>query len=383
MLKRLLKILLTPVSLIICALTVLLAKPFRRRCKKTGLTILLSGDNPIQVLALARHFHRAGHKVIYAGKSWVVRLSGCLTSHTLPDPMSSLYGRTLLDIISKHHVDIFVPCCDETDYVSVGLAKAQLQKRCHVMQFDDLTARRIARRDLFIEAAAKIGLTVPVTQLITSEVTCDPKHVIKSIHKDQDAYTKTTIETPRILQERIIGEKYTCHCFAFKGVIRHFSAHSSTESFRHLPLQRESTISSFEKFSMKDLHEIDIAKKMQHFVSAFASAYDLTGPMSVNFIAGKDVLPISAQPFIAPQIACHTRRGLEMAYTRLAHNSNSAYNWPIYPDSKVQVYSLYREVFNAVVHRSWRQLARTLWRGRELTWDAYDPWPFLLSGVVD
>lgn len=432
-----------PLSLFVVILTFIIGLPFRpRRSKPSGLSILITGGRSSSSLVLARQFNAAGHRVVLTEeedhKHCGARFSSAVDAfYSLPNPLRSQqqYNTKLLDIVRKERIDILVPCCDNSSAISVGMAKTDLLKHCQVLQFDEETSNKLRRHDSFSFLADRIGIDVLFTNRVTSskEVLAfnfqdtslrNRKFALKSLRAGSDLLTSkgtrlqaidarkltpddlglldVSEENPYMLQEQVEGQQYQCHALTWKGVVRSFVCNFATaHNFQHImPLKHEMKISSFLDFQIDiaALERAKVAQRMQDIITQFASHYKLTGPLTMNFIATNhhngtklsevSVLPLSAEPFTNASISCfYGSRGLEMAFTRLAHNSNDAYHWPIFPDACSRpTYFFYHELFSFIfgfrwftkTPRSWRQLVRRIWREREIYWDLYDPLPFLM-----
>ena len=359
---------------------------------------MISGDG-IQALVLARQFKRAGHKVILVDEAYCgTRWSNCVDRfHLLPNVDQAQYTKALLAVITKEHVDVFVPC-GKRNLTSLAIAKTDLAKKCHVMLADEVMCRRILRKDTFIDAMQEIGVDVPVAHKVTSlaeaqSLLSAKTYIVESIESglvDDISKLEISRERPLILQEALSGRQYYCQVLAWNGVVRLFSAHEQEQgTFKSiLPLKHDLQVSSFLdcKVDLDALAQSRLAQRMQDIVTRFVSAYSLSGPLTVNFIANEDVLPISASPTAHPSLSCfYGSRGLEMAYTRLAHNSNDAYHWPIYTDSSARTYLFYHELYSTILPFNWftstprtgRQLLKSVCQDREAIWDFFDPIPFV------
>lgn len=409
-----------PVSLVIYFLTSILAFFTRPRpAKRSGLSILVSGGRTTKALVHVRQFSRAGHRVILVEEEshWfcAARYSNCVDRfYTLPDPLQSQsqYTAALLRIVLKERIDIFVPCCGVATTICDGIAKAELAKHCTVLQFNEEMGRSLDKKDLFMEACRANGLSVPTTITVRSvedvmkyNFSSDPRgrrYIMKCIGVDdrtRNDLTKfpyepkskmiahlqslnITEENPYILQEFLDGKEYCCQSIAYKGTIRTFSACASSDvlmNYRHIaPLPASDPSSTTESI---------ISQAMLDFASAFSSKMELTGPIAFDFITTSDgrLLPIEANPRThTANTNFYGSRGYEMAYTKLAHNSNQAYHWPVYPnfDSR-PTYWIGHELFNLLFpFCTTKPVALTeffgrIWNEREAEWDLHDCLPFV------
>lgn len=407
-----------PITLFICAVTVLLSIFSRKgRSKSSGLNILVSGGRTTKALVHVRQFRRAGHRVILVEEEshWfcAARYSNCVDKfYTLPDPLQSQsqYTAALLRIVLKERIDIFVPCCGVATTICDGIAKAELEKHCTVLQFNEQLGRQLDKKDAFMAACKKIGLEIPKT--ITFYSARDVmnydfsdnlmrKYIMKCIGVDdrtRNDLTKfpyepriamqahldslnITPENPYILQEFLDGNEYCCQSIAWKGVIRTYSACRSSDvlmNYKHIPPLPASDPNS--------TADSIISQQMLDFATEFTAKMDLTGPIAFDFITTSDgrLLPIEANPRThTANTNFYGSRGYEMAYTKLAHNSNQAHHWPILPnfDSR-PTYWIGHELFNLLFPFfttkpvGIREFLSRIWNEREAEWDLHDCVPF-------
>ncbi|CCG84740.1 protein of unknown function, partial [Taphrina deformans PYCC 5710] len=320
-----------PISIFIYVVTSILSVLTRgERPKSTGLTILVSGGRTTKSLVHARQFHRAGHRVILVEEKshWfcATRYSNCVDRfYSLPDPLRSqaAYTAALLKIVLKERVDIFVPCCGVATTICDGIAKAELQKHCTVLQFDEQLGRRLDKKDAFMALCTEHGLEIPKTITVYSPQdvmnydfandTRKRSYIMKCIGVDdrtrndltQYPYEpkakmlarlqslNITPENPYILQEFLNGKEYCCQSISYKGVLRTFSACASSDvlmNYKHIP-----PLSPSDPASTLDTV---ISYQMLSFATKFAAKMDLTGPIAFDFITTSDgrLLPIEANP---------------------------------------------------------------------------------------
>lgn len=409
-----------PISLFIYLFTWIVASLSRpRRAKRSGLTILVSGGRTSKALVHVRQFSRAGHRVILVEEEshWFCasRYSNCVERfYTLPDPLQSQvqYTASLLRIVLKERVDIFVPCCGVATTICDGIAKAELEKHCTVLQFDEETGRKLDMKDAFMYACEVNGLAIPKTITVHSpldvmkyDFSADPvgrKYIMKCIGVDdrtRNDLTKypyepknrmlnhlqslnITAENPYILQEFLDGKEYCCQSIAYKGVIRTFSACASSDvlmNYKHIPPLPAS--------DPRATRESIISQEMLDFATAFSAKLNLTGPIAFDFITTSDgrLLPIEANPRThTANTNFYGSRGYEMAYTKLAHNSNQAYHWPIFPNFDTRpTYWIGHELYNLLFPFATtkpvgiNEFLKRIWSEREAVWDLHDCLPFV------
>lgn len=412
-------ILTIPFSVLVYIFTSCLSVLTRPRpAKPSGLAILVSGGRTTKALVHVRQFSRAGHRVILVEEEshWfcATRYSNCVDKfYTLPDPLKSQtqYTAALLRIVLKERIDIFVPCCGVATTICDGIAKAELEKHCTVLQFDEDMGRLLDKKDAFMQACSTYDLETPKTVVVYSpedvlkyDFSMYPrrKFIMKCVGVDdrtRNDLTKfpyepkarmkahleslnITIENPYILQEFLDGKEYCCQSIAYKGTIRTFSACASSDvlmNYKHIPpLPASAPLATTDSI---------ISQAMLEFATAFATKLDLTGPIAFDFITTSDgrLLPIEANPRThTANTNFYGSRGYEMAYTKLAHNSNQAYHWPIFPNFDTRpTYWIGHELFNLLFpfHTTKpvgpKEFLKRVWSEREAEWDLHDCMPFL------
>jgi predicted ATP-grasp superfamily ATP-dependent carboligase len=266
-------------------------------------TILISGAKMTKALALARAFHRDGHRVILV-ESGRYRFCGPRFSravdgfHIIPPASSPDYGAALVDIVRREHVDVYVPVCSPASAWADAQAKAALEEFCEVLHFDPQVLARLDDKQQFAETAAELGLAVPDAHRITqpeqvlqfdfADTAAHPPYVLKSIaydpvrrldltplpQSDPDrtrafvAGLPISRENPWVMQSFVEGQEYCTHSTARDG---HVQLHCCCES------------SAFQlNYAMVDIPEIE------EWVRSFVAGLKLTGQVSLDFIRGVD-----------------------------------------------------------------------------------------------
>ncbi|KAL1588485.1 hypothetical protein WHR41_02990 [Cladosporium halotolerans] len=243
-------------------------------------TILVTGVGMTKGLALARNFFAAGHTVIGADFEPLLlpvscgRTSKALKAfHRLEKPGadgSAKYTQSILDIIRKENVDIWVSCSGVASAIEDGEAKemVELVTKCKAIQFDVTNTKKLHEKHSFIEYTKSIGLPTPDTHTITSkaaalkmldEATAEKgkragmKYIMKYIGTDDSvradmtllpfdtpAATKAHIsrlpiseDRPWILQQYIAGPEYCTHALVIRGEVKVFVACPSAELLMH------------------------------------------------------------------------------------------------------------------------------------------------------
>lgn len=355
-------------------------------------TILLSGGKMTKSLALARSFHRAGHRVILV-ETAKYRLTGHRFSrhvdqfHTIPDPGDVDYLPALINIIERETVDVFVPVCSPAASRHDALAKAELSKYCEVIHVDADVLERLDDKFNFAETAASIGLKVPDTYRITdsSQVTNfdfslperqDRIYVLKSIAYDPirrldltplprstPQETASFVESlpisqdnPWILQEFIVGQEYCTH-----GTVRN----------GNLQLHGCCKSSAFQiNYEMVEHPEIE------RWVRAFVGALALTGQVSLDFIEDSEgtVFAIECNP--------RTHSAITMFYDHpdVARAYLDDHVEMVVPSAASRpTYWLYHELWRMATRPSTAiERLKVVLQGKDAIFDLADPLPFLM-----
>ena len=216
-------------------------------------TILISGAKMTKSLQLARSFHRSGHRVILieTHKYWLVghRFSNAVDKfYTVPKPGSSDYTKSLLEIVKREQVDLYVPVCSPVASYYDSLAIPQLAEHCDVMHVDPEKIELLDDKYQFAKAAESFGLAVPKSYCITNPQQVidfdfsgeSRSYILKSIPYDSvrrldltklpcatpeatAAFVRSlpiSEKTPWVMQEFIPGQEYCTHSTLRNGELR-------------------------------------------------------------------------------------------------------------------------------------------------------------------
>jgi len=135
------------------------------------LRILLTGGRSPAALELARLFRASGH-IVYAAESapyHLCRVSRAVErSFAVPAPIDDPSGfvESLRHIAETCEIDVLIPTCEEIFHIARGLHR--FDGVCRVLAAPLDALERVHHKGKFIEAAAHMGLHVPVTTLIAS-----------------------------------------------------------------------------------------------------------------------------------------------------------------------------------------------------------------------
>lgn len=353
-------------------------------------TVLLSGGKMTKALALARAFHRAGHRVVLVEQARYrfcgTRFSRAVDAfHVVPAPDAPDYAARLAAIARRERADVYVPVCSPLASRYDALARAALEPSCEVVHPDPETVAMLDDKHRFTARAARLGLPVPDGHRITDrqqvldfDFAAAPgrSYILKSIAYDPvrrmdltrlprptRAETAAFVgglpigpDDPWILQEFVEGTEYCTHSTVRDGrVALHCCCPSSGFQLRYDQVE----------------HPV-----IEDWVRRFAGALGVTGQLSFDFIddgRGR-VVAIECNPRTHSAITMfHDHPGLAAAY--LGAGGPTVVPTP----ASRPTYWLHHEL--GLLLRdpgSAPQRLRTVLRGREALLDPRDPLPFLL-----
>lgn len=359
---------------------------------KHGKKILLTGGKMTKALQLARSFHAAGHSVflVETSKYWLSghRFSNAVKRfYTVPfstqDPET--YCQSLLEIVKKEQIDVFIPVSSPLGSYYESLAKPWLSAHCEVIHFDAAMTQLLDNKYTFCQKAHELGLSAPQVFLITHpqqlldfDFTADGRrYLLKSIVYDSVTrldmtqlpftgmaeYIKNlpiSPERPWVMQEFITGQEYCSHSTVRNGVIRlHCCSKSS-------PFQVN--------YAQEDNQAI------AQWVQTWVQKLKLTGQISFDFIQTQDgvVYPIECNP--------RTHSAITLFYNHpdvaKAYLEDDATATPITPlTSSKPTYWLYHELWRLTAIRSVSDMKKwfhTVLGGKEAIFQWNDPLPFLM-----
>jgi predicted ATP-grasp superfamily ATP-dependent carboligase len=363
--------------------------PARREQAAEPKTILISGGKMTKALALARAFHRDGHRVVLV-ESPKYRWTGHRFSravdafHTVPSPDHPDYARRLVEIVVAEGVDVYVPVCSPLASRYDALAKAELSEHCEVLHVGADEIDRLDDKYEFAMAAASLDLPVPDSHRILSEADVsrfdfahhDGTYILKSIAYDPVRRLDLT-ELPRpsaaetaefladlplapdnpwVMQRFLPGEEFCTHSTVREGRVQlHCCCRSSASQL------------NYETVEIPEIEE---------WVRRFVDALGITGQVSFDFIRGED------GGYYAIECNPRTHSAITMFYDHpgvaAAYLEDGAAPIAPLPTSR-PTYWLYNEVWKAVRHpREAASVLRTIRRGKEAIFDWEDPLPFLM-----
>lgn len=316
-------------------------------------TVLVTGVGMTKGLVLARLFYAAGHNVI--GADFEPRYLPLACGHfsrslkafhrlAKPDGTregSAKYAQSVLDIIRKEDVDLWVSCSGVASALDDGQAKemVELVTKCKAVQYNVATTQRLHEKHSFIEYTKSLGFTVPDTHTVTSRAAAlkllddaqgsGRKYILKYIGTDDSvrgdmtllpfsvpAATKAHVsrlqiseERPWILQQYIDGPEYCTHALVVRGEVKAFVACPSAELLMH-----------YEALSP----ESSLSRSMLRFTQEYAASdpSNFTGHLSFDFLVDKREAAAAANDankiVTLYPIECNPR-----AHTAVAHFNNT------------------------------------------------------------
>ena len=353
-------------------------------------TVLLSGGKMTKSVALARAFHRAGHRVVLVEPKryrWTGhRFSNCVDAfHVVPPPDHPEYVAALAAIVDAEGVDVYVPVSSPLSSRYEAEAAQGITDRCEVVHVDADTIATLDDKDAFAESAESIGLTVPETHRITDpeqvvdfdfDAHPDRSYVLKSIPYDPVQrldMTKLPMSTPKetaehvrtlpisdeqpwILQEFVEGQEYCTHGTVRDGVLQVWACCRSSAS----------------QLNYEMVERPDIEK----WVRTYVESLGLTGQVSFDFIVDHDGRAVA--------IECNprTHSAITMFYDHpdlaLAYLDDGVETLVPLAESR-PTYWWHMELWRMITDpRRAPERIREIRRGREALLDPHDPLPFLL-----
>ncbi|KAF2221783.1 hypothetical protein BDZ85DRAFT_264390 [Elsinoe ampelina] len=278
-------------------------------------TILITGVGMTKGLALARLFYAAGHHVIGADfeSPYLPTTCGHVSKslrafYKLHKPDGSIdgsarYGESLLNIIKKENVDLWVSCSGVASAVEDGRAKEMIElvTSCKAVQYGANMTSVLHEKHSFIDLCRSMEMPVPETHNITSHaaavkiLTSPKKEGTRFIMKytgTDDAFranmtllplstkeaTKDYIfkfpispSRPWVLQQFISGPEYCTHALIIRNTVVAFVACPSSELLMHyVALPADSILSRA------------MLRFTQHFVESCPDGF--TGHLSFDFL---------------------------------------------------------------------------------------------------
>lgn len=382
-------------AVLACLLWNLITFPLREKVNppRDPKKILITGAKMTKALQLARSFHAAGHQVflVETHKYWLSghRFSNAVTGfYTVSTPQKDPdgYCSSLLDIVKREKIDVFIPVSSPVSSYYSSLAKPLLSPHCEVIHFDAEITAMLDNKYTFCQKAKELGLSAPKVFLITDpqqildfDFAADgSRYIVKSINYDSvtrldltkfpfegmEEYVKKlpiSKDRPWVMQEFIKGQEFCTHSTVRKGKIRlHCCSKSSAFQVNYQQVENQ---------------------EIYRWVENFVKKLNLTGQISFDFIQAENgkVYPIECNPRTHTAITMfHDCPGLASAYLQDSQNETERPIEPL-PNSK-PTYWLYHELWRLTSIRSLADLRgwmNKIIKGTDAIFQVSDPLPFL------
>lgn len=161
-------------------------------------TVLITGIGTSRGLALARQFHYGGHRVVGVDVGLLPVRSGGSMSNAVNCyyPVSKKqYICSLLDVINREKVDLWIPCSDRVAPLEDGMAKSIVESRtsCKCIHFNADYTSLFSQDDNFLQHVSERGLPVFETHHVQSR---DSVHRILNHSPSKTYVIQTPIKGP-------------------------------------------------------------------------------------------------------------------------------------------------------------------------------------------
>lgn len=255
--------------------------------------ILLTGGRSTIALDLARYFHSHGEQVFVADshKIHICRFSNTVKKNfQVPSPRFQpiAFIESLIDIIKKYEIDMLIPTCEETIYISRGIDEFPAGCEVFCEPFDIVNS--LHSKWLFMQKVKELGFNAPDTYLVQSQEDLENlnlpftyalkatysracQNMIKVSPEDPVPKLKINPNNPWIAQKWVKGNQFCSYSIVKKG---HIYAHSLYPV--RFTVEGSSCI-TFEAVR----HE-----KIFEWVKRFCQLTQYTGQLAFDFIENKD-----------------------------------------------------------------------------------------------
>lgn len=252
--------------------------------------LILGGRAPVALhLARVLSMHNVfiADSVILAKNSRAIKESFKIVSKANKDIEG--YLREINNIIRKNKIDLVIPTCEETVYIS--MIKNRLQ--CSVLVDDFQKILRLHNKYEFIKLCEELGIKTPKTEIYRKNtfIKINNKSIVKPIFSRFGTFVEV-IDNPNeilinednkyIIQEFIKGQQYCTFSFVKDGEIL---LHVNYKTKHAIGM---GTSIYYEYFESKILKEI---------VSRIVKELNFSGQIAFDFIKlGEDFYPIECNP---------------------------------------------------------------------------------------
>ncbi|MBO1767832.1 hypothetical protein [Allobranchiibius sp. GilTou38] len=352
-------------------------------------TILISGGKMTKALALARAFHRAGHRVVLV-ETPAYRYTGHRFSravdrfYTVPTPGGPDYTDALLDIVRSEGVDVYVPVCAPAASYPDAVAGRALAAYCEVLHGTPEVIARLDDKFEFSAMATEVGVTVPECHRITSAqqlrdfdfASRATPFILKNLAYDpvnRLDLTRLPTATPEELEDFLAGKDMSA---ANPWILQAFVAGDEYCTHSTVRDGRVQVYCCCPSSAFQINYEMVDKPAIRDWVTRFVGSHRLTGQVSFDFIEARDgqVYAIECNPRTHSAITMfYNHPQLADAYLQDGHPLVT----PL-PSSR-PTYWIYHEVWRLITQpRAVPGRLRTIARGKDAIFDAADPLPFLL-----
>lgn len=352
-------------------------------------TILISGGKMTKALALARAFHRAGHRVVLV-ETAAYRFTGHRFSravdrfYTVPAPGGPGYTDALLRIVRAEGVDVYVPVCAPAASHPDAVAGQVLSAYCEVVHGTPEVVARLDDKFEFSAMAAEVGVSVPECHRITSPqqlrdfdfASRATPFVLKNLAYDpvnRLDLTRLPTATPEALEDFLSGKEISR---ANPWILQAFVAGDEYCTHSTVRDGRVQVYCCCPSSAFQINYEMVEKPAIREWVTRFVAAHQLTGQVSFDFIEARDgrIYAIECNPRTHSAITMfYNHPQLADAYLQDGHPVVT----PL-PSSR-PTYWIYHEVWRLITApRDVPGRLRTIARGKDAIFDPADPLPFLL-----
>lgn len=300
----------------------------------------------------------------------------------LPSPKknTSSYIASLLTIIKNKQIELLIPTCEESFYIS--MYKEKFAHYCEVLVGDFEHMQLLHHKYTFIEYVDKLGFTTPKTLILTKDITKEAVQafftdqiVLKQIfsrfsnyvlfvHKNNYPFLPIQMDATWIAQERIEGTPFCSYGIAKNG-----------ELLAHSVYKTEFTagIGATLSFSYTERKDIEL------FVKTIVEQLHFTGQISFDFIINHDniAIPIECNP--------RATSGFHLFDKEVVAYLNGKKKETFYPKSTTkQAITLALIVYavdNWKRNKSLTTWLKTLLTYHDITWKANDIRPFFYQFI--
>ncbi|KAL2062520.1 hypothetical protein VTL71DRAFT_6786 [Oculimacula yallundae] len=397
-------------------------------------TVLVTGVGMSKGLFIARAFYQAGYTVVGADfEPFYIPVCGRFskalkTFHRLSKPSNALgaaaYISSLVDVIEKEKVDLWVSCSGVASALEDGKAAEAVERltSCRVVQFGVEMTGLLHEKHSFIDNTAKIGLNVPETHLITSSdegmallhpksEKSDKTFIMKSVGLDDSIRADMSLlpysheektrahllklqpspTRPFVLQQYINGPEYCTHSIVVRGRVLAFTCCPSAELLMHYKALTPSS---------------DMFKAMLKYTQVYAEKMgtQMTGHFSIDFLLDREgdepdlmkkIYPIECNPRAHTAVILFDEQSVQMAdaYFEVARDEGEKKTDPqiVTTASGCGYYWIGHDLVTRLVlpfvafltvqsrfsdlRRNWMEFSNHVLYWRDGTYEIWDPWP--------